>query len=177
MTTNDTIPESLRQLLVDAAAALENLTDLEMCGDGTGQYGDDQAAGVRLAGMLRDAAAGRPLVRTWDVYIDTGVAVTVPADIDPDTDDGVAAIKAAVTAKLIEAIEEGSFDIRCEEYRRADRREGWDIFDTGDGRMVVQADDDHRPRLTDDEAIRRARAAGIHCDDDGNLSGDPAVAT
>lgn len=79
-----------------------------------------QAAGIdcddwgRVRG-LHDAAEPS-LRRSWDVYIDTGVNVEMPADVDPDTDDGVAAIKAAATAKLLAAIEEGSFDIRCEEY-------------------------------------------------------------
>lgn len=116
-TTNDTMPESLRQLLVDAAAALENLTDLEVCGDGTGEYSEEQAEGVRLAKMLRDAAAGKPLTRTWDVYIDAGISVTMPADIDPETDEGAAAIRAAVKPGLLDEIRDGSFSIRCEEYR------------------------------------------------------------
>ena len=51
------------------------------------------------------------------------------------------------------------------------RSEGWDVFDTGGGRMAVQADDDHDPRLDDSEAIRMAREAGVQCDDDGNLTG------
>lgn len=114
MTTNDTMPESLRQLLVDAAAALENLTDLEVYGDGTGEYSDEQSDGVRLAGMLRDAAAGRPLMRTWTVHLDTGVAVELPADIDPETPDGEAAIEAAARIKFLEAIEQGEYDIRLE---------------------------------------------------------------
>lgn len=114
--TNETMPAALRQLLVDAAAALEDLTDLEMHGDGTGEYSEAQADGVKLAGRLRDAAAGKPVVRSWDVWITTGVNVEMPGDVDPDTDEGVAAIKEAAAAKLLDAIEEGSFDIRCEEY-------------------------------------------------------------
>lgn len=115
-TANDTMPAALRQLLVDAAAALENLTDLEMYGDGTGEYGESQAEGVKLAGRLRDAAAGRQSMRTWDVSIQTMVAVEVPADVDPSTDEGVAIIKQAAKAKFIAAIEEDSFDIGVEEY-------------------------------------------------------------
>lgn len=116
--TNDAVPSAIRQLLVDAAAALENLTDLEAYGDGTGQYGEDQAAGVKLAARLRDAAAGKQLMRCFDVWVETGVNVDVPASIDPDTEEGVTAIKAAATAKLLDAIRDGSFDIRCEEYGR-----------------------------------------------------------
>jgi hypothetical protein len=56
---NEKIPASLRQLMVDAAAALENLTDLEMYGDGSGEYSDEQAEAVAIAGRLRDAAAGK----------------------------------------------------------------------------------------------------------------------
>lgn len=54
--------------------------------------------------------------RTWDVFIDTGVTVKLPASIDPNTEDGLAAIKEAAKAEIIKAIEFGSFDIRCEEY-------------------------------------------------------------
>lgn len=52
--TNDTMPDALRQLLVDAAAALENLTDFPY----VTEENDDAREAVRLAGRLRDAAAG-----------------------------------------------------------------------------------------------------------------------
>lgn len=51
-----TIPAYLRQLLVEAAAELEDLTD-------DGGYEVDEVR--RLAGRLRDVAAGRPIVRTF----------------------------------------------------------------------------------------------------------------
>jgi len=108
-TENETMPAALRQLMVDAAAAIETLTDNDA-------YPDESTHAVALAGRLRDAAAGKPLVRSWDVLIDTAVNVEMPADIDPDTERGHAAIKNAAKAKLLAAIEDGSFDIRCEEY-------------------------------------------------------------
>ncbi len=101
----------MRQMLVDAAAALENLTDLDTYGDGSGEYSEEQARAVRLAGRLRDAAAGRKPTRSWDVFMETGVNVEVPADIDPDTNEGFAAIKSAAAAKFLDNVREGSFDI------------------------------------------------------------------
>jgi hypothetical protein len=41
----------------------------------------------------------------------------MPADIDPDTDEGYATIHAAAAGKFIDNIENDAFDIRCEEYR------------------------------------------------------------
>jgi hypothetical protein len=107
-----TMIDEMRQMLVDAAAALESLTD------GMDESGDEARS---LAGRLRDAAAGGETAakptRTWDVWIDTAVTVEMPADIDPDTDEGYATIHAAAAGKFIDNIENDAFDIRCEEYR------------------------------------------------------------
>jgi hypothetical protein len=54
--------------------------------------------------------------RTWDVSLQTMVAVEMPADVDPDTAEGVEAIKQAAKAKFIAAIGQDSFDIGVEEY-------------------------------------------------------------
>lgn len=101
-TNEDTLPAGLRQLLVDAAAAIENLTD-----------GGGDAS---LAGFLRDAAAGRSLERSWDVTVTTIVNVKMPYGIDPTTDEGADAIRDAVTGKVADCLDAGSFDIACEEY-------------------------------------------------------------
>jgi hypothetical protein len=107
--TNETMPAALRQLLVDAAEAIETLTDSEA-------YPDEATPAVAIAGRLRDAAAGKPLTRSWDVVIDTAVNVEMPADVDPDSDWGIREIKAAAISKLLAVIEAGEFDIRCDEY-------------------------------------------------------------
>lgn len=44
---------------------------------------------------------------------------------------------------------------------------GWDIFDTGQGVMQVQRDDEHKLLLTDADAITLARADGVICDGAG----------
>lgn len=49
------------------------------------------------------------------------------------------------------------------------REQGWDVFDTG-GRLQVQADDDHDPRIDDEEAVRLALAAGVQCNRDGAVT-------
>lgn len=113
---NTYTPPTLAQLMVDAAAALENLTDLDTYGDGSGEYSEDQRAGVRLAGWLRDAAAGKPVMRSWDVTVTTIVNVKMPYGVDPSTDAGVDAIKEAIPGKVVDCIDEGAFDISCEEY-------------------------------------------------------------
>ncbi len=86
-------------------------------------------AGAGVAGMVRGFAAKvaaaacqfdaseAKQTRTWDVWIDTAVTVEMPADIDPDTEEGYAAIHAAAAGKFIDNIENESFDIWCEEYR------------------------------------------------------------
>jgi hypothetical protein len=117
----NTMTDEMRQMLVDAAAAIEDLTDLAPNDDGSDECLAEREAAVRLAGRLRDAAAGcepaaKP-TRTWDVWIDTAVTVEMPADIDPDTDEGYATIHAAAAGKFIDNIENDAFDIRCEEYR------------------------------------------------------------
>jgi len=95
----------------DHAAGLDDYQAIEMAI----AAGIDCDESGRIRG-LHDAADPKA-TRSWDVWIDTGVNVEVPADIDPETEEGVAAIKEAATAKLLDAIEQGCFDIRCEEYR------------------------------------------------------------
>lgn len=46
---------------------------------------------------------------------------------------------------------------------------GWDIFNIGNGQMQVQRDDELNMLADDDAAIALARAAGVKCDDDGNI--------
>lgn len=81
-----------------------------------------KAAGIdcdvcgRIRGLNDDAEPSQTQKRSWDVFIDTGVNVEMPAHINPDTDEGLAKIREAATAKLLDAIEDGCFDIRCEEY-------------------------------------------------------------
>lgn len=115
MNTNeeaDTLPAGLRQLLVDAASSIEELTN-------TGYLIESPAElrpHVSLAGRLRDAAAGKPLMRSWDVTVTTIVNVKMPYGVDPSTDAGVDAIKEAIPGKVVDCIDEGAFDISCEEY-------------------------------------------------------------
>ncbi len=56
----------------------------------------------------------------YDVYLQTGVTVTVPDDTDPDSDAGVARIKAAARSLLIDQLVAGEFDIDCEPYNPED---------------------------------------------------------
>lgn len=78
----DTMSKTIRQLMVDAAAALENLTDLVAYGDGSGEYSEEQAAGVRLAGRLRDAAAGREPTGSQEMLIEAGEMAQLQSIID-----------------------------------------------------------------------------------------------
>lgn len=52
-----------------------------------------------------------------DVWLDTPVTVEVPDGTNPDTDDGVEAIKCEAMLKFLQALQEGWYDIRTEEVR------------------------------------------------------------
>ena len=57
---------------------------------------------------------------SFDVWFSSGVNVNVPAGTDPETPEGIKVIKAAAIAKMLAAVEEGSFDIECERYGEGD---------------------------------------------------------
>lgn len=52
----------------------------------------------------------------FDVWMNTGVCVRVPAGTDPDTDAGIEAIKAAAVEQFRRNIDEGSFDVEIEPF-------------------------------------------------------------
>jgi hypothetical protein len=59
----------------------------------------------------------------------------------------------------------------------AGRKEGWDVFHCSgmtefNRKFMVQWDSDYEPPITQDEAVKLARAAGICIDDNGVLMGN-----
>ncbi len=59
---------------------------------------DHAAAGCRPpAGWVPD----RPATRDWVVWLESGVRVTLPATVDPDTPDGLVELKAAAVWTLL----------------------------------------------------------------------------
>lgn len=52
--------------------------------------------------------------------------------------------------------------------RTAGAKQGWDLFDIGEGHWAVQSDDD-QCKITDLEAIKLAQLAGLRVDEYGNL--------
>jgi len=49
-----------------------------------------------------------------DVFLDTGVSVTIPDDVDPSTDEGLEQVKAVAREMFLDMLDRG-FDIEFEE--------------------------------------------------------------
>lgn len=55
-------------------------------------------------------------MKTYDVFLDSGISVDLPDDTDPESAAGYEALKAAAAARFTAMLEEDSFDITYEEF-------------------------------------------------------------
>ncbi len=55
-------------------------------------------------------------MKTFDIFLDTGVSVEAPDDLDPESEAGYEALRQAAIAKFTAMFEGDSFDISYEEF-------------------------------------------------------------
>ena len=74
----------------------------------------NEVAGCQMVAFPARANVAESSMENFGVFLETGVTVDVPADLDPDKPEGYAEVKRLATAKFIALLQGGEFEIQVE---------------------------------------------------------------